>query len=97
MEARLQETAASFDKMRELSKKTKSEFELVKKQRYVVMMCVSHTHTHTHTFRCDRFMEAFDHVSTVIDGIYKVSVSVLECIIYSWLFFLSFFFTEAFQ
>lgn len=53
VESRLQQTAASFDQSRLLARKTKQDFERVKKK------------------RCDHFNEAFEHVSTVIDDIYK--------------------------
>ena len=35
VESRLQETSAEFEATRTLAKKTRSDFEIVKKQRYV--------------------------------------------------------------
>ena len=42
VEVRLQETAEAFEQTRLLAKKTKAEFEMVKKQRYVcaLLPCV---------------------------------------------------------
>ena len=40
VESRLQETSAEFEASRVLAKKTRSEFEIVKKQRCVYHICI---------------------------------------------------------
>ena len=39
VEARFQETAEAFEHVRQMAKKSKSEFEMVKKQRYSAHLC----------------------------------------------------------
>eukprot|EP00794_Sanderia_malayensis_P007356 gene7356-8176_t len=53
VQARLKDTNTEFENLRKRARKSKMEFEAVKKERY------------------DRFMDAFEHVSTKIDDIYK--------------------------
>ena len=40
MESRLQETSAEFEATRAMAKKTRSDFEIIKKQRYVATYVV---------------------------------------------------------
>lgn len=80
VEARLQESSEAFEKSRDVAKKSKMEYEKVKKERsenFQQLTSSLHAMITLGLFilcccRYNRFQDAFEHVSTIIDDIYKV-------------------------
>ncbi len=67
------ETSSAFEKFRTLSKKTKTEFEQVRRKRSVRMVKLYHTVICIIcSLRLKKFSAALDHVGGEIDQIYKV-------------------------
>lgn len=61
---RLRETNQEFEEARKKAKEVKEQFLAIKQERYEKISAKPNV-------RCDRFMEAFDHIRNQIDRIYK--------------------------